>query len=188
MHAVRSKIMERFGRGSHVFVDESKARGYYIAAAAVSSGDLQATSRELRGLVRRGQRRIHFTHESDSSRRSILSSMCELDVRVVVYEVHGADDKTARTLCVEQLVIDAADGGANRLVLERDESLEHADRKLIAATLRGRDGRADLQYAHAGPAEHPQLWVADAVAWCYQARGDWIRRCDSIVEAVVRLR
>ncbi|MBN9157907.1 hypothetical protein [Microbacterium sp.] len=74
--------------------------------------------------------------------------------------------------------------GVSQLILERDESLERADRRLIADVIR-RAGTVDMQYRHAMPHEHPMLWVSDAVAWCYSNGGDWIRRVDTIVESRV---
>lgn len=65
-----------FRAGDRVYVDESKARGYYVAATAVAVGDVRDCERELRALLLPGQRRLHFKSESDSRRRQILSCMC----------------------------------------------------------------------------------------------------------------
>lgn len=145
---------------------------------------MQASERALRDLLKPGQRRIHFKSESDSRRRQILSRMCTLDVRVAVWIVKQRSDKEARPLSLGALTAEAARAGVAQLIIERDESLERADRRLIADAIR-RAGSPDIQYRHVAPHEHPLLWVSDAVAWCYSNGGDWIRRVDGIVESRV---
>ena len=54
-----------FRSADRVYVDESKARGYYVVATATVVGDVQASNRALRELLKPGQRRIHFKSESD---------------------------------------------------------------------------------------------------------------------------
>lgn len=173
--------------GDRIFVDESKARGYYVVATATAAGSVRAANKQLRELLKSGQNRIHFKSESDSRRRLILSAMSRLDVRVSVWVARGRPDKEARPLCLAALVEEAVTGGASSLMIERDASIERADRRLIAAALR-RTGVADLRYEHCAPHEQPLLWVSDAVAWCYSNGGDWVRRVEGIVDGrVVRL-
>lgn len=107
MHTIAA--MSTFKPRAHVFVDESKARGYFIAAAAVSSLDVKSVDQSLRQLTRRGQSRIHFRSESDSSRRALLDQMKSLDVEVQLYVVRGNSDKDARRLCLEALVADLSE-------------------------------------------------------------------------------
>jgi hypothetical protein len=110
--------------------------------------------------------------------------MCALDVRVSVWIVKRRPDKEARPLSLNALVAEAVRVGVAQLIIERDESLERADRRLIADVIR-RSGSSEMQYQHVAPHEHPLLWVSDAVAWCYSNGGDWIRRVDKIVESRV---
>lgn len=74
-----------FRASDRLYVDESKARGYYVVATASSTGSTPASEKALRALLKPGQRRIHFKSERDSRRREILSRMNELDVRVAVW-------------------------------------------------------------------------------------------------------
>lgn len=173
-----------FRPADRVYVDESKARGYYVVATAAAIGDVQTSDRTLRDLLKPGQRRIHFRNESERRRRQILSRMCALDVRVSVWIVKQRSAKEARPLSLGALAEGAARAGAAQLIIERDESLERADRRLIADAIR-RAGSSEMQYRHVAPHEHPLLWVSDAVAWCYSNGGDWIRRVDAIVESRV---
>lgn len=173
-----------FRAGDRVYVDESKARGYHVVATAAAVGGVRDAERALRELLLPGQRRVHFKSESDGRRRQILSRMCALDVRVGVWVVRQLPDREARPLSLGSLVDATARAGVDQLVIERDASLESADRRLIAEVLR-RHGSTQLEYRHAAPHEHPLLWVSDAVAWCYSNGGDWIRRVEPIVESRV---
>ena len=134
-----------------VFVDESKTMGYFIAAAAVAPENVTTIDKGLRKLTRRGQSRMHFKSEGDSSRRQLLARMAEMDVR------------------------------------ERDASIMAADRRIIRASLVDNDYVDQLQYQHVAPADHSVLWVSDAVAWCHQAGGEWIKRAEPIVGEITKL-
>lgn len=176
-----------FDSTDRLYVDESKARGYYVVATASAISSVQRTEKALRSLLKPGQRRIHFKSERDSRRRELLSRMCALDVRVSVWIAKGLPDKQARPLCLTALVEEAVGANADQLLLERDQSLMRSDRQLIAGVVR-QSQSSTLLYRHVDPHECPLLWISDAVAWCYSNGGDWIRRTDPIVEArVVRL-
>lgn len=179
--------MPIFAPRSHVFVDESKSRGYFVAAAAAAPNRVQELDRGMRSLTRKGQRRIHFTSESDSSRRSLISRMCELDVSVQLYVVRGESDREARTKCLQALITDVANSGVSRLVLERDDSLMVSDRRTIRQALETLNCRDRLRYEHVSPQEQSLLWVSDAVAWCHQAGGDWVRRASPLVGGITHL-
>ncbi|WAB82466.1 hypothetical protein OVN18_05555 [Microcella daejeonensis] len=177
-----------FPRDARVFVDESKARGYILAAAVVSPGSLKAAQSELRRLLRPGQSRLHFTSESDSSRRRLLAAMCDLKVRVTVYRVRGLREKEARRLCLfavtELMVLQRA----SELVLESaDVGVNAADRATISRRLSDLGERRAFAFRHERPKDEPLLWVADAVAWCSQAGGDWMRRCAPLVQQRIDL-
>ncbi|MCS5716075.1 hypothetical protein NVV95_16135 [Herbiconiux sp. CPCC 205716] len=178
--------MAVFPRGARVFVDECKARGYWIAATAVAPGDAAAVEKALRRLTRPGQSRIHFRKESDSSRRQLVAAVCAMEVEVVLYLVSGCSDRVARPLLLTSLVGDLVASEASQLVLERDESAEAADRTHIASALRSTPG-AGLQYRHVSPGECPLLWVSDLVAWCAHRGGDWRRRVSPLITDVVEV-
>ncbi|TQL52626.1 hypothetical protein [Subtercola boreus] len=46
-----------------VFIDESKTRGYTVAAATVSHRDIQKLRREVAKLRKSGQARVHMVKE-----------------------------------------------------------------------------------------------------------------------------
>jgi hypothetical protein len=167
----------------HVFVDESVRRRYLIAAVIVDQPDLARVRRELRAMRKPGQRRVHFAKESDSRRRSLVTALLGLDLRVRVYECAG-QDAPARARCLGQLVLDIVDLGAERLVLETLDTQVRADVATIRAQLT--PGSA-LAYEHRRAHEEPALWAADAAAWCYGAGGDWRRRMAPMLDKAVRL-
>lgn len=176
-----------FPPGAAVFVDESKARGFILAASHLTVNSDTQTVRAIQALVRRGQRRIHFKSESDASRRRILSALSALPLATRVYQIAGTPDRSARARCLEALVDDLAASRAARLVIERDASIERNDRRTIRTQLERSGNRDLLTYSHCAPHEEPLLWVSDAVAWCRQANGDWQRRAAPLVSGITRL-
>jgi hypothetical protein len=82
--------------GDRVFVDESKARGYYIAAAAVQPSGARDAEKGIRALRKPGQWRIHFKNESDPRRRELLAGFSRLELRVTVYVAKGVGDESPR--------------------------------------------------------------------------------------------
>ncbi|MFT3798734.1 hypothetical protein [Microbacterium sp.] len=176
-----------FRTSDRLYVDESKARGYYVVATAAAVGSVRECERSLRTLLKPGQRRVHFKSERDSRRREILSRMNELDVRVAVWISDGRPNKEARDLCMVEMAAEACRSGVDELIIERDASLEVADRRLIAGVVQS-EAASHLRYQHSAPHEHPLLWVSDAVAWCCSSGGDWKRRAEPLVkDRVVRL-
>ncbi|NEM91502.1 hypothetical protein [Galbitalea soli] len=167
-------------------MDESKTKGYFLAATAAGQNDVARLEKHLRSLLRPGQRRIHFTSESDSSRRTLLAALAGLELHVVVYCVRGVPDKIARARCLTALLDDLVDSRAQHVILERDESVEAKDREIILAALRHRRDRS-VTYGHAAAHEHPLLWVSDVVAWCCYRGGDWLRRARPMIADIQRL-
>lgn len=171
--------------GAHVFVDESKSKAYYVAASVIAPVDVASARRAIAALRRPGQRRVHFKGESDSSRNAFLNGAIQAGLTTRLYVARNMPDKVARPLCLESLLDDLMTAGARKLVLESDESLEQADRRFIAQHLKSHGGGAGLQYMHCKPHEEPLLWVSDAVAWCHQKGGDWIRKAAPLVQDIV---
>ncbi|GGO94393.1 hypothetical protein GCM10011584_35320 [Nocardioides phosphati] len=174
-----------FHRAAHVFVDETKARDYVMAAATVMPGDVNPARKILRGLLLPNQQRIHFTKEKDPRRKQLLTAMCQLDVQVHLYVARTRDHVAGRQACMKAILDDTLRLGATKLVLERDESLQEADRRFISDRF-----RLELdspEYLHLAPKDEPMLWVSDAVAWCQQRGGDWRTLCADLVASTRHL-
>lgn len=175
--------------GSRVFADETKAKGYVIAAAAVSASTHGAVAAQLRRLTRPGQSRIHFKSEGDRARKLLLAQMSELGIHVTAFSVRGPRERVARQKCLEALVDRLVAASSADLVLESvNQNVDAADRKIIREHLQKRGAETALSYRHAVPAQEPMLWVADAAAWCIQAGGDWLRRSENLIVEVTELR
>lgn len=173
-----------FGRGEWVFVDESKAHGYYIAAAAVARGDIAGTEKRLRALRMGHRSSLHF-HSEGNRRSQLLREFCQMDVRATVYVMRGHKDRVARPALLRALVGDMVADGAQHLVLERDESVEVWDRRTIRERLDKVGGLGKLVYEHKNRNDQPMLWLADAVAWCYQKGNPWKTQVQPIVSGVI---
>lgn len=170
----------------HVFVDETKERGYLVAAAVVRPENLAAVRQAVRALILPRQRRIHFNGESKPRRHKVLNAIIDLVIYAFVYDATGwPNGKLARDACLTRLVDDLTEMGAARLVLERDDSTVRPDQALLFAQLR-RAGY-HLKYEHLRAHEECLLSVPDAVAWCWVRGGQWRSRIQEIVKEVRRV-
>lgn len=170
----------------HLYVDESKAKGYLVAAAAMLPEDVTAARRALRALLPRRQRRLHMVDEDDALRRKLLATLEELDVQVTLYaagQEHGTDIRRRRA-CLGQLVRDAADHGCQRLTLESDRTQDARDRQALIEIVR-EVGCRDMTYGHMSPYEEPLLWMPDGVAWAYARGGAWREAAMPVITAVI---
>lgn len=174
-----------FSPRSHLFVDECKAKGYYVAATATASSEASKIDRALKQLVLPGQGRIHFTKEHQSRRRKLLAEFAVLNIEVTVYATKGLRDNEARRRCLTELAADAVESQAQFLRLERDDTLVRQDNKTLTEAFAGHLERP--RFEHVSPNQYALLWVSDAVAWCYQAGGDWWRRAEPLVAEVKKL-
>lgn len=166
------------------FVDESERRDYLLCAVLVT-GSADPVRTALRGLLLPGQRRLHFSKEQPRRRKSILAALQDAGVSARVYSCPGSV-KESRETCLTALVPDVVGAGAQRLVLESRESMNHLDVLVIDAALR-EHGKRDLEYCHRRPHEEAVLWAADAIAWARGAGVDWRRRVDPLIEDFVTL-
>lgn len=170
---------------SHIFVDETKRRGYLLVASAVAPGDLDTTRRMLRGLVLPGQRRLHMKDESNSRKRSIATALVVSGVTATIYDAgrRHQGERERRAACLTALVVDAAARDDAMLVLEQDDTLVASDRRLLYRATR-EAGCPDLRYEHRRAAVEQLLALPDAIAWCWAKGGDWRRRIEPVVTDV----
>ena len=170
---------------SHIFVDETKRRGYLLVASAVVPGDLDSTRRMLRGLVLPGQRRLHMKDENDQRRRSIATAIAVSGITATIYDAgrRHHTERERRSACLTALVIDAAAHNHAMLVLEQDDTLVASDRKLLYRATR-EAGCPDLRYEHRRAAVEQLLALPDAIAWCWAKGGDWRRRIQPVVTQI----
>ena len=147
----------------HLFVDESKDRDYLLVASVHVSGDLDDLRKLMRGLVLRGQRRIHMTKESDSRRRAIAAAVCGAGIGATVYDAgrRYREELDARAACLQGLVADIPPGEDAIVVLEQDDSLLTWDRRQLFALTRGQQR---LRYEHRRAQVEGLLAIPDVIA------------------------
>lgn len=110
-------------------MDESKAKGYTMVAALVVPGDATSLRRDVRSLVLPGQRRIHFTKEQPERKRLILSRLTAFGAQAQVFHCATKSQLLGREACLTGIVAHAAEHAHTKIVIERDESIEKADRQ-----------------------------------------------------------
>jgi hypothetical protein len=165
-----------------VFVDESVRRTYVLCAVRVDPRDLAAARSAVRALLLRGERRIHFSKESDRRRRELLARLCDHGFDVALYSA-PAHDRTARAGLVALLVDDLGDE-LHRLVFESRNAGDVDDQRQLIDLHRTGHFPDHATYEHLRPHEEPLLWVADAVAWAHGAGGDWPRHIAPMIRIV----
>ena len=171
---------------AHIFADESKVRGLLLAAAIVMPAELAAMRTCVNALRLPGQRRIHFSSESDRRRKVIVGSLAEGRARVILYDATAhRDKKAARDAAIARLADDAAKMGAALLVIERDDSVADADRRTIRERLMQAGCHETLRYEHRRAHEECLLAIPDAVAWCWTRGGHWRRLANSLVTETI---
>jgi hypothetical protein len=171
-----------------IYVDETKAKGYVVAAAAVVPGDADALRKTLRGLLPRAQRRLHMVQESAQLRRKLLNTLAGENVTVALYVAgpqHGTHIR-GRRACLGQLVADAVAGGCISLTFESDKTQDRRDQQDLIEITR-RLGCEDLRYVHASPYTEPLLWIPDGVAWAYARGGEWRQLAAPLITSVVNI-
>jgi hypothetical protein len=170
----------------HVFVDETKRRGYLLVAGVVVPGDLDSVRRMLRGLLLPGQRRLHMKDENDQRRRSIATAIAVSGVTATIYDAgrRYRNERERRAACLHALIIDAAQRGDAMLVLEQDDTLLSWDNQRLIEFTREAGCRETLRYEHRRAASELLLAVPDAIAWCWAKGGYWRRRREPIVTRI----
>jgi hypothetical protein len=162
--------------GCHVFVDETKARGFTLVAVRVDNRDVARLRKAMRSLLLPGQERIHFRKESDSRRRLVLSELAGHLLQPIAITATARDQRLARESSL-RLFLDSLTGDdPTHLVVELDESVERSDARMLETATRKSGAPTNLSFELLPPRHDPGLWVADAIAWADQRGGDWSRR------------
>lgn len=171
----------------HVFADESKKRGFILAAAIIDQGELNRLRSIVGDLRLPGQRRLHFAKESDGRRSLIIRAFAEASVQVTIYDATNfRTDKLGRDAAIARLTDDAVSMGAGRLVLEMDDSVLQSDRLIISERL-AKNECHDLRFEHQRAYEEYLLAIPDAVAWCWVKGGHWRRTVKPLVTEMIIL-
>jgi hypothetical protein len=173
-----------------VFVDESKARGFLLAAAQIPCGAVSRVRDKVTALHLPRQVRLHFTNESPQRRRQIISAFASAgDISATVYDAsgYGDDGKAGRDAAIAQMAASAARMRASRIILERDDSAVEQDTAIIKAQLADAGVEDVVGVDHLRAREEPLLAIPDALAWCWAKGGEWRKLADPLIADVVLL-
>lgn len=170
----------------HIYIDETKERGYVLVASIHIASDLSDLRKTMRGFVLRGQTRIHMAKESDPRRRAICAAICAAGVSATIYDAgqRYKDPLDARSACLQAVIGDTTVGEETLLILEQDDSIIGWDRRRLIELTRTRSRRDTLRYEHRRAKTELLLTVPDAIAWCWARGGHWKRRIEPVITAV----
>ena len=171
---------------SHAFVDESKAKDYFLMAALIHHGDLQRIRLALKSLCLKNQTYFHMTKERDSQRKKILTKIVELGISVHIYRA-TTDNRSqieARKACLHALLSDLLSYRVGNLCLEQDETMDGRDRRVISEFLGSHQARERLTYDHRKASSEILLSIPDAVGWAWAIGGHWRKMVETIVTEI----
>jgi hypothetical protein len=153
------------------YVDESlrvRSKVYVLAAVIVTDRDADRHRETLRGLLYRGQERLHWRDESQRRRGQLIEAVCGLGNTGAVVIATGMAPRRqerARRKCIERLLAELVGRGIASVVFERrHRELDARDRAMIAALRHQQALPAAFRAAWQPPAGEPLLWLADIAA------------------------
>jgi hypothetical protein len=178
----------RFFMSTHIYVDETKAKGYLVAAVTGVEKQLILSRKQLGHLILPGQRSLHMRDEKDSRKREIADTivgLAELGVRATIYDAGRAQtERERRGRCLRALLDDAAHHASARIVFDLDETLLGWDRQMMVELTRSGNLRERVTYTHATRHQELLLAIPDGIAWCWAKGGHWRQRVRPIIDAV----
>ena len=158
-----------------MYLDECKEAPFLLVGVCIHDRDKAALRKALGSLPLKGQRSIHFKHESSRRKRFYLGQFVRLGFNATVFRVKGIQGIEARRLSIREVVRFARDKRVNQLIFDLDETAKVHDERLLASTVSLVRGKREFQWEHRERHQEPLLWVADAVAWCVNRGGEWER-------------
>ena len=158
-----------------LYIDETKNRNFVLLGCLVPNKDAIRFRKLIKEFLLPGQRSVHFRNESNRRRRQIMSSLQNLDLKVIVASVAGSTTNMARSVALFQMVRMASKYGATRLVFELDSGALDMDNKTLSVISYESESKRPLPWDHLERHHEPLLWIADAVAWYLNRGGDWAR-------------
>lgn len=177
---------------TQLFADESKRRGFVMAAVEADSASVAHHRKVLRQQLLRGQERLHFTGESKTRRDQIWKNIAAWKSPVTVHIIVANHRymAEARAQCVTGVTKLAAALATSLVVIERDAGREISDRKAPSDRRALTEGLHDtgISWDIREPRTEPMLWVADAAAWLWtHPDAAWRARVTPLVGQIIRL-
>jgi hypothetical protein len=172
----------------HAFIDESFRKDYLVCAVIVESRHVAGARQDAVRLLRRGQSRVHMVKENTANRRAILRRVSEMSViaNVVTVSVTNRSQRTARDLCLRQLVCELLEAGVTRLVIESCDQ-DRRDLQVIGDALATEGKTSAFEIQHLRPHDEPMLWLPDVIAWALGNTEQWRKLIMSVIAHETRL-
>lgn len=156
------------------WVDESGSNAtfdpdtYIMAAALTAEGQLADARNAMRGLLLRGQRKVHWRDEGAARQRRIAETIASLELEhlVVVTSPHspGGAPEGRRRLTLKALLPELAALGVDQVVFEsRGAADDKRDRAMVGYLRQQRLLDATLRIDHRVGRLEPALWIPDAL-------------------------
>lgn len=192
--AEHAQVPPSAGFELHAWVDESihldHGSGLYVLVAAVGdAGGCDGVRDELRSLVRKPRRRLHWGAEEPADKLKIAAAVGGFDVLNVVVVGSPVDPRKqerARRKCTERLFHRLHELGVTHVFMEtRTESLNTRDIRMIAAMRGAQTIPAGLRVDFERPLDEPMLWVPDAVAGAVGAAMKGSPECRALLESIL---
>ncbi|MBN2176961.1 MAG: hypothetical protein JW722_04815 [Demequinaceae bacterium] len=154
----------------------------------LASQDVDSSRRAARTITHPGTARFHSVHENPARKRHALRVLQSAPMSVLIVE-SAADtprrhDRSKALIVVTKWCVA---NGVSRLVLERDDSHVHADRRLIRESTMALPDERRMEYYHLRSREEPLLWFADLIAWCWSRGGEWHDLALTLEPTVIRV-
>ncbi|GAA1129119.1 hypothetical protein IWX64_003304 [Arthrobacter sp. CAN_A212] len=182
----------------HAWVDESMRptrddeRMYLLGAVVADPSCCQRARDELRGVLPRGARKLHWTDMGDREKRRVTGLIADLDMAhliVVGTPLNYRKQEHARAKCMERLLWELGQLEVNKVFLEqRTQSLNKRDMALIEHLRGSRSIPPRLRVYIEQPSTEPMLWIPDQVLG---ALGDaesknnrWMELYNGVVERI----
>jgi hypothetical protein len=160
------------------FADETRRQGRYGIACPCQ---VEIVSKVMRGSLRPGTRRSHFSKLRDCDRRLVVDQLGQENICALYVSARGRQID-ARSECWRILVPQLVELRVIKLTIEQiDEGGKARDLRDIRSALLALDREPRLAYKHEDQVGKPLLWVADAIAWCAGAGGTWRARIAPIL-------
>lgn len=166
-----------------MFSDESKERGYRMAAVVVRSAVVARVRQDCRTWAAPQSRRFHARKESDHRRKEALSKLSlmgdELSV-VIVERVARVREAELRESVLLGLAKWASENGVSRWIIELDEPAQKADNRALSNFSKS-TGAPEFEYLHLAGTDDPILWAADLATWAWTKGGRYRDKIEPLV-------
>ena len=158
---------------NQMFSDESKERGYRMAAVVVRSEVVAQVRQDCKTWAAPGSRRFHARKEHDQRCKDALRKLSLMgdDVSIVVVERFASvREAQLRESVLLGLASWAAESDVSRWIIELDEPARKADNRALSDFSKS-TGSPEFEYLHLAGAADPVLWAADLAAWAWTKGG-----------------